>query len=116
MHDIGVSQVFLVEGKDAAFGGEVGLEVLVGGGQGNAGVTDFYNQVRHLEALPYGACGRRHVAGEPVNGSASGVERHLPQALLYTSHLQIFASVAETRSKERLTLGSFESCSGQNRR
>lgn len=78
MHDVGVGQVFLVEGKDAAFGGEEGEEVLVGGGQGNAGVADFNDEVRHLQPLPDGPSGSRHVAREPVYGSASGVETHLP--------------------------------------
>lgn len=48
MHDVGVGQVFLVEGKDVAFRGEEGEEVLVSGGQGNAGVADFDDEVRHL--------------------------------------------------------------------
>lgn len=78
MHNVGVGQVFLVEGKDAAFGGEEGDEVLVGGGQGNASVANFNDEVRHLQPLPDGPSGRRHVAREPINDSASGVEPHLP--------------------------------------
>lgn len=92
MHDIGVGQVSLVESKDAAFGAEMALEVLVCGGQGNTSVTDLEDQVSQLEPLPDGARGCRHVAWEPVYGSASGVEPHLPQPLLYhllyLSHLQ----------------------------
>lgn len=77
VHDVGVGEVFLVERDDASFTGEVRLEVGVGGRQGDARVADFDDEVGELEALTDGASGRRHVSGEPVDGSSARVESHL---------------------------------------
>lgn len=80
MHDVRVGKVFLVERDDASFGGEMRLEIGVGGGEGNASVADFDDEVGEFEAVADGACGGGHVAGEPVDGSSAGVERHVSQS------------------------------------
>lgn len=77
MHDVRVCEVFFVEGDDAAFGGEVGLEVGVGGGKRDASVSDFDDEVGEFETAEDGAGGGGHVAGEPVDGASAGVEGHI---------------------------------------
>lgn len=80
-NDVRVGEVLLVESDEAAFGGEEGLEVLIGGGERDAGVADFEDEIGNLEAVADGAGGGGHVAGEPVDGSAAEVERHLSHLL-----------------------------------
>lgn len=79
MHDVRVGEVFFVESDDASFGGEMGLEVGVGGGEGNASVAEFDDEVREFEAVADGACGGGHVAGEPIDGATAGVEGHVSE-------------------------------------
>lgn len=63
MHDIRVSQIFLVEGDDAAFRREMRLKVLVGRGQGNSGVPDLDDHIRELQSMANSSGGCGHVAG-----------------------------------------------------
>ena len=77
MHDGRVVKVFFIECNDASFCGEVRLEIGVGGGERNASISDFNNEVGKFETVADGACGRGHVAGEPADGSSAGVERHV---------------------------------------
>jgi len=77
MHDVRVGEVFFIECDDASFSGEVWLEVGVGGGEGNASVANFDDEVSEFEAVADGTCSGGHVAGEPGYGSAAGVERHV---------------------------------------
>lgn len=97
MHDIGVSQVFLIECNDATFSGELGLKVGVSGGQRNASVSDFDDEVGNLKALTNSSGGGRHVSREPVDHSAAGVEAHFSQPFLYES-LQPSHYLSPTRS------------------
>lgn len=50
-------------------------------GNTDAGVADFDDEVGELEAVADGAGGGGHVAGEPVDGAAAGVEAHLRHPL-----------------------------------
>ena len=81
--DVRVGQVFLVESNDASFGGELGLEVVAGGGERNASVANFDDEVGEFEAVSDGARGGGHVAGEPVDGATADGESHLTQSLQF---------------------------------
>ena len=81
--DVRVGQVFLVESNDASFRGELGLEVVAGGGERNASVADFDDEVGEFEAVSDGARGGGQVAGEPVDGATADGESHLPQSLQF---------------------------------
>lgn len=85
IHDIRVSQIFLVEGNDAAFGREMRLEVLIGRGQGNSGIPNLDDHVRELQSMANGTYGCSHVAGEPIDGSTAGGELHVSKSLLHDS-------------------------------
>lgn len=60
----------------------MGLKGGVGGGQRDASVSDFDDEVGEFKAVEDGTCGGCHVTREPVDGSSAGVEVHLSQPFL----------------------------------
>ena len=75
-----VWEVTLVKGENAALGDDEGLKTEVGEGERDADVTNFEGVIGQLEAVVDGVGGSSQVAEEPVDGSATGVERHLTQS------------------------------------